>query len=119
MNGLTLQTNRAALIRREGELLTVTRRAATMGGTPATQSVYFLVQPVGKDESLPLQIEGTINAANNSTQRFICSGAENVVEALDSITYSGETYDLVQVTPHRRQGVSLALHCIGVRRRGS
>jgi len=90
-----------------------------MSGSATTQSIYFLCQPVGKDEAMELQIEGKINAANSNPHRFICAGDEDVLEGVDSLVYGGDTYDLVNVNPHVRQGVNLALHCIGVRVNGS
>lgn len=103
------------IIRRYGELLTVTRRAATEGGAGTTSTVRFLVQPLSPTGWSSLAIEGALTAGESEAKDFVCTGSDDVREAIDEITYQSQQFRVHSVDESRIAGANVARHCVGIR----
>lgn len=113
--GSDLLTQFKASLAEFGEGLTVTRRAASQGGAATTQTVTFIVKPITVGNTAPLTMEGNLSGQEDNAYIFSCAGDEDVKEAIDEVTYNGDTYRLVNVNPRSAGGVKVSLACTGVR----
>src|SRR5947209_5230144 len=92
-----LQQTVTQALQTSGEQLTLTRDATTQGGTPTTQLLYCLPQPVSVVAAQRLQSEGILNLAESIPHRFVFDGASDVAESTDVIAYNGFNWRVLTV----------------------
>lgn len=98
-----------------GAQVTITRRAATAGGTPTSTTVYCMVQPMTEGEYSSLRLEGDRSANEEEPHRFIFPPGTDVVEAIDTITHNGERYRVAMQDEQTLGSTVIVPFAIGVR----
>jgi hypothetical protein len=117
--GLAMQNDYIDTILREGEQVIV-NRPARVGGTPTTQLLYCMPQPIGPERASRLLSEGIINSLEPTPYNFIFPGNTDVA-INDAVTFvSGNMAGVWKVLTNigeKNQGTQIGLECVAIRQR--
>lgn len=113
--GSTLGGIAGSTIRSFGELVTLSRRPSTSGGSHTTQTVYCMVCPLNQYSNAPLRLEGLLNVNENEAHFFMFEPGTDVAEAIDDIVHHGQHYRVLMQDEQMLQGEQVIPFAVGAR----
>lgn len=110
MNGAQKLARFKQILKLHGEYVTVTRRAAATGGAPTTQTLRCLPEPLTAAQGNQLGVEGSLNLSDSNAYDFVFAGDADVRESVDTVTFQGQVWKVLNINPGRDAGTSFTIH---------